>query len=137
MVRHRRPTRSVLSRSTPFRENKYNAQKCGYQGQIFDSKGERACYLYLLALEQSGDIRIVSQQETIKLTKANISYRTDFKIYDKKLSKEVWVEFKGFETAVWKIKKRLWKHYGPGILRVYKGNEKTIALVEEVIPTQK
>jgi hypothetical protein len=53
------------------------------------------------------------------------------------LSKEVWVEFKGFETAVWKIKKRLWKHYGPGILRVYKGNEKTIALVEEVIPTQK
>jgi hypothetical protein len=134
MVRHRRPTRSVLSHSTPFRRNKYNAQKCGYQGQIFDSKGERACYLYLLALEQSGAIQILSRQDTIYLTKARIAYRCDFKVYDTKLHKEIWIEFKGCETAVWKIKKRLWKHYGPGILRIYKGNEKSITLVEQISP---
>ena len=116
--------------------NKYGAKKCGYKGQVFDSKGERACYLYLCAQELAGEIRIVGNQETVKLTKAKIAYRADFKIFDNQLNQEVWIEFKGCETAVWKIKKRLWKHYGPGILRVYKGDEKTISLVEEIIPIQ-
>jgi hypothetical protein len=41
-------------------------------------------------------------------------------------SKEfVWAEAKGFETDPWKMKK-LWKHYGPGKLEIYKGNAKEI-----------
>jgi hypothetical protein len=100
----------------------------------FDSLGERACYLYLLAKARAGEIKILERQSTVKLTDAKIAYRADFVIFDLKLNRTVWVEFKGCETAVWKIKKRLWKFYGPGPLRIYKGNEKTIQLVEEVIP---
>jgi predicted nuclease of restriction endonuclease-like RecB superfamily len=100
----------------------------------FDSRGERDCYLYLLALEQAGEIKILGRQEKVYLTDAKILMKPDFKIMDLKKNCIVWVEFKGFETTDYNIKKRLWEYYGPGPLRVFKGGAKTMKMVDEVIP---
>ncbi len=107
--------------------SKYGAQRTHLAGRSFQSKGEGSCFLYLKALEQAGEVRDISCQQTVLLTEAKIRYIADFKLFDVKLGDWVWVDFKGFETEVWNIKKRLWKFYGPGILRVYKGASMTLA----------
>jgi hypothetical protein len=68
----------------------------------------------------------------VDLTDARILYKPDFKFT--RGGKEVWAECKGFETAIWRIKKRLWKFYGPGTLEIYKVNKLGPYLDEEVFP---
>jgi len=45
-----------------------------------------------------------------------------------------WVEFKGFETASWRIKRKLWLHYGPGPLEIYKKGNNGVKLTETLTP---
>ena len=104
-------------------------------GHSFQSGGEAACYSYLKLLEKAGELEVVQVQDHVKLTDAHIVYIPDFKIKNLITNEIEWAEFKGFETDVWKIKKRLWEYYGPGILKIYKQrSNKTIILHETVIP---
>jgi hypothetical protein len=93
----------------------------------------------LKQLEAAGEIKIIRCQDRICLTPPphRIEYIADFKIWDEQLSENVWIEFKGVETATWRLKKKLWGLYGPGRLRVYKGKSERINMVEEIIPIQK
>lgn len=116
------------------RKNKYSAKKTEIDGIVFASKGESFCYLYLRQLERSGTIKILDLQDKVYLTHAKILYKPDFKIMDLTIDKIVWIEFKGKETASWAIKKRLWKYYGPGPLRIYKAMGSGVVLTEEVNP---
>lgn len=109
------------------RTSKFGAKRTELVGRSFASRGEANCFLYLQAMEQAGEIRDITCQQTVLLTDAKIRYIADFKFWDIKLDQWVWADFKGFETEVWNIKKRLWKFYGPGILRVYKGASMTLA----------
>ncbi len=111
--------------------NKYKAKRCQYGNSTFDSQGEATCYLYLLAKQQQGEIKILGRQEKVYLTDAKILYKADFVVFDVKRQTKIYVEYKGFETTDWKLKKRLWRYYGPGVLQIYKGK---VHLEEEIIP---
>lgn len=98
---------------------------------------ERARYAELLLLEKSGKIKDIECQVQVILTEAEIIYKPDFKYFDLSLSKPIWEEVKGFETDTWRLKRKLWISYGPGILRVYKGRYSRLRLHEEITPKKK
>ena len=105
-----------------------------HAGYSFASQLEAAVFNLLTLREKSGEISDIQNQDHVYLTDARICYIPDFKFFCKATNEYMWAEAKGFETDVWKIKKRLWKHYGPGKLEIYKGSKKSIQLVEIIIP---
>lgn len=116
------------------RNHKYGSSKVEYDNQSFASKFEAALYQWLKLRELNGEIRDVKCQETIYLTNARIIYKPDFSYVDIKSDKKIWAESKGFETSDWRIKRRLWEHYGPGPLEIYKGSAKNFQLHETLTP---
>jgi len=109
--------------------HKYGASKTEHHGFSFSSKLEAAVYDILYLQKLAGEIFDIQVQDSIKLTEAEIEYRPDFKVT---VANGVtrWVEAKGFKTAVWQIKKRLWKAYGPGELWIYEGSHTKPRLAE-------
>lgn len=110
------------------------------------SKGEAALHEYLLWRQKAGEIRNVRTQQSVYLTDARIQYIADFAYevrtgyVDKDrfdLWESEWAEFKGFETDTWRIKRRLWMHYGPGRLVVYKGSATKLSQFEVLDPWKK
>lgn len=93
-------------------------------------------YQQLKLEERAGLIKDIQVQDHVNLTgpPSNIIYIADFKIFDLVTGTHVWVEFKGMETDVWRIKRRLWMHWGPGILRVYKARGARLVLTETLHP---
>ena len=69
-------------------------------------------------------------QPRVYLTKAKILYKPDFQ----EQGSHLYYEFKGVETASWRLKRRLWKVYGPGYLLVYKMKGNKPYLFESIIP---
>jgi Protein of unknown function (DUF1064) len=114
-------------------KSKFGNKPATSDGYSFASKGERNCYEVLKLMEKSGEIKILQTQAQVELL-PGINYKADFKIFDNKDQEIVWIEFKGFETEVWKLKRKLWKFFGPGRLRVYKGYGLRITQTEELIP---
>ncbi len=105
-------------------------------GSRFPSVLECDTYLHLLLLEKAGEIRFLRKQVNVEMTAAKVLYIVDFLIYDLAKNEEVWVEAKGFETDVWRLKRRLWKHYGPGRLQVYRRGQRGagyVVLAEEIV----
>lgn len=116
---------------------KYKNTRVKHLGYSFASQFECAVFNFLLLREKAGELKDIQCQDHVYLTKADICYIPDFKFLDLKTNEFVWAEAKGFETDVWKIKKRLWAHYGPGRLEIYKGNAKKIKLWETITPKTK
>lgn len=100
--------------------NKYGNKKTIVDGINFDSKAEARYYTELKLREQAGEIEIIEIQPKVYLTDARILYKPDFLIRETQGPK-VWIDVKGFETPVFKIKKKLWAHYGPGRLDIVNG----------------
>lgn len=120
------------------RRKKGEARQTGHKrtelaGQWFDSKAESEMYLILCDWLKKGEIIAIDRQQTIKLTRANIGYRTDFVITRPDGSKEA-VEYKGWPSEVFLLKKKLYKFYGPFRLSIYKKKGKTIYLDEVIDP---
>lgn len=101
-------------------------------GYTVASKLEGSVLSMLLLRVRAGEIRDLKTQVNVYLTDARILYQADFSYQEN--GEEIYAEAKGFETPVWKIKLRLWKHYGPGKLLIYKGSAKRFYLEETVIP---
>lgn len=115
--------------------NKFNNTKEKAYGYSFDSKFERAVFEYLMTLQKSGVIKnLMHHPGTVYLTDSKIGYRPDFSWFNIELNREEWGEAKGMETEVYRIKKKLWKNYGPGVLIIYKGNAKRFYEDEIVMP---
>lgn len=112
--------------------HKYSAKRVELSGKSFASKLEADTYLTLCLLEKAGEIKIEKIQTQVSLTDAGIIYKPDFLVIDLKNDTFIWVEAKGFETPEWKLKKRLWRYYGPGPLHIYKASRKGPALDEIV-----
>lgn len=91
--------------------------------------------MYLLALEQGGEISDLRCQVRVSLTRAKIIFIPDFSVFDKALGETVFVEAKGRELEPYRIKRKLWTVYGPGLLRVYKGTKTKFKLFEEIRPS--
>ena len=129
------------AKKSPFRSwnsgvTKYKNVRISHAGYAFASKGEAALFDELKLREKAGELKDIKCQTHVYLTLARINYIADFSAIDVKENCPVWFEFKGFETDVWKIKKRLWKYYGPGALFIYGGNYTKIRFIEAVIPTE-
>lgn len=118
-------------------KNRYNNVPTEKNGQSFASKAEAALFEYLCLLEKAGEITDIRSQQHVYLTDARILYIADFSAIKVSTGDRIWMEQKGFETAVWRIKRRLWQWYGPGPLQIFKGDYRKISLYEEIIPCQK
>ena len=118
------------------KRRKFNTAKerpVGITGRSYHSKLERDYRdKVLAAMEAAGEIRDIKDQPQVYLTDARIGYRPDFMFYAQKQiqwgpdtviqpGEQVWIETKGFETADWLIKKKLWSVYGPGKLIIIGG----------------
>lgn len=114
--------------------NKFKNVKVKYLGYSFGSKLEASVYSDLLNRAKTGEIEVLQLQPSVYLTEAKILYKPDFKALYKATGEIVYIEAKGIETAVWRIKKRLWKHYGPAPLEIYMGSHERPRLVETLIP---
>lgn len=114
--------------------NKYHAKKVHHAGYSFASKLEAAVYNILHCRVLAGELSELKCQPHVFLTQARIESIPDFSAIDLRLDALVYFEAKGLETAVWRVKRKLWTHYGPGRLVVYKGTHLRPYIHEEIIP---
>lgn len=119
---------------TRFRGNKFGRKKVEHAGRRFDSQLEKAVFDELTLLEKAGEIKDLRQQHTVYLTEARIGLRVDFSAVNTKTNELEFFEAKGYPTAEYQIKRRLWEYYGPGKLTVYAGTYKKPFVKEVVIP---
>lgn len=112
--------------------NKYRNKKVKFNGLTFDSIGEYEYYLHLKTVLKINNIEV--HPKTF-LSNAKISYSPDFLFYEN--DKKIYVDFKGFQTPVFRLKRKLWQHYGDGILRLVKKTRSGFILVEEIDPINK
>lgn len=90
----------------------------------------------LKTMETNGQIKDLRSQHKVLLSDAEIGYKVDFS-YEDSEGNRIWVEAKGAETEPWRLKKKLWRVYGPGPLLIYKGSWQRPVLTEEVVPKKK
>jgi len=112
------------------RANKYGRKKVTDGVRSYDSKLERAVGEMLWLMEKAGEIEDLKFQVEVRLTRANVLMKPDFSFLENGV--RIYLEAKGFPTPVYNLKKRLWKVYGPGELRVYGGSYKSFKLIETV-----
>lgn len=97
--------------------NKYQAQKCVYNGEEFDSHKELRRYLELRLLERSGEITGLKRQvkfelipvqkdEKGKCIERAVTYIADF-VYKDKQGKMIVEDTKGMRTKEYVIKRKL------------------------------
>ncbi len=104
-------------------------------GYSFASKLEASVYGVLKLRVLAREIEIIKHQFKVFLSEAEIVYIPDFKCRILRTGEVFFVEAKGFETADWKIKKKLWSKYGPAPLHVWSGTCYRPALQEILIPS--
>lgn len=100
------------------KQNKYRAQKVSFDGYSFASKAEAALYQELKKELHAGLWVELKCQVSVYLTDAKILYKPDFMTTDPN-GKIVYHEMKGFETASYRIKRKLWPFYAGYDLVVY------------------
>lgn len=127
--------RLAKGRVAKAKKPKYGNQKAEseYPGYSFSSQLERDLFSFLKGLEAAGEIRELKVQASVYLTRARILYKPDFKAIDSD-GKTVYFEAKGFETDVWRIKRRLFIEYGDGKLEIYRRRGSGITLAETITP---
>lgn len=117
------------------KKHKFGASKTVHAGFSFASKLEAAVYNILHLQKLAGEIREIQVQHSIYMTKANIQYIADFKCI-KSDGSHFYVESKGHECAVWRIKRRLFKYYGDSYLQIWKGSHTNPYLHETVVANE-
>lgn len=113
--------------------SKYRNIRVVIDGRSFLSRLEGAVYLLLKGDLRREAISKIEFQPTVRLSKANIVYRPDFRVWYPDGRSEL-VEAKGKETAEWRIKRKLFLYYGSERLRIFKGCHKNPTEVEVIVP---
>lgn len=103
-------------------------------GHSHGSKLEGAVCQLIQLRERAGELKLLQVQDHVYLTLARIGYVPDFKCHDLRDGKDFWVEAKGYANDRWPIKKKLWKHYGPGKLEIWIGSHLRPVLDEVITP---
>lgn len=111
-------------------------------GYSFSSKLEAATYQLLKQRLLAGEIKTIQVQDHILIcgppghrcpTHGKIESIVDFKC-TRQDGSVFWVEAKGFESQRWPMKKRLWRHFGPGVLELWGGSHARPKLLETITP---
>ena len=113
------------------KKNKYKATRTA---EGYDSKLEQAVGAMLHFMEKAGEIKDIRRQHRVELSAAKIACKIDFSYTDVKTNQTIFIEAKGLDLERWRIIKKLWAHYGPGRLEVWKGTYKCPKLHEIIIP---
>lgn len=95
--------------------NKYGAKKTLVGDLMFDSKGEANRYQELTLLQKAGKIKNLERQVRIPCMINNIkvfTYVADFLYFDLEEEKNIIEDFKGMETDVFKLKKKVLEAQG-------------------------
>lgn len=126
-----------------FRTDYRRVKKVEFDGYRFDSAAERRHYEDIKLREKAGECELLGTQVRVKVCckgtcnhNMKIEYIADFLIFDKKINQEVYEELKGFETQIYRLKRRLYMHTGQKILRVFRPTKSGSVLVEEFIPSE-
>lgn len=100
---------------------KYGAARVSLAGYSFASKLEAAVFQIYKAMESAGEISDLKIQQRVYLLRdPDIYYIADFSfVRDGVL---VFAEAKGMETPEWKLKKKLWIHFVPHNLEIWRGS---------------
>jgi hypothetical protein len=109
--------------------SKYNAKRVTIDGIKFDSKAEGEYYLFL---KNSDNFEILDMQTKIYLSRAKLLYKPDFLVKDHIEKSVYYIDIKGLETPVFKLKKRLWKAYIKDELRLIKKSGKNFKTIEVI-----
>ena len=108
-------TGKTPDRITAKKKHKYNAQSCTCSlGHKHDSRGESACCDWLHDIIENGTIET---QKTFRMAvngRHVTGHRVDFFVTFTDGRQEVY-EYKGFETAAWRIKHKLFEALYPDI----------------------
>jgi hypothetical protein len=115
------------------KSGKYRNKKVQLGDLKFDSILEADVYLKLNALLHMGEIKSIECQPKVKLSGAQILFKPDFKCVSDK-DEVFFVEAKGYETAMYRLKRRLWEHYGPAALQIYVRGPRGLVLKETIWP---
>lgn len=110
---------------------KYRNIKVTVDGFKFDSILESQVYAML---KKNPNLKILELQPKVYLTEAKILCKPDFKVQNIIDGMVQFVEAKGHETAIWRLKRRLWVFYGTGPLSVYMKKGSRIILKEVLTP---
>ncbi|EST12063.1 hypothetical protein P343_08090 [Sporolactobacillus laevolacticus DSM 442] len=104
------------------KKQKFNAKKTTVDGIQFDSEIEARYYVQLKWLKKAGEIKRFERQPRFMLQEAGITpygekysrieYVADFKVYRNDGSIEI-IDVKGLETAVFRMKKKLFMNRYP------------------------
>ena len=113
--------------------HKYKAVATIVNGIKFPSKLEAEYYQLLLHQEKLKIIEIIELQPKVYMTEARILMKPDFLVKHLDTGEIIYHETKGQELPTYKIKKRLWKHYGNGKLRIIKRKGRNFCISDEVI----
>lgn len=100
--------------------NKYGAKTVRDEhGQVFQSIGESERYRLLLhdPRVKPGSLEL-HPSVTLFPGKPPVKWRLDYKYFDLTRGTVVWEDFKGKETADFKLKVKMWAYLGPGLLRL-------------------
>jgi hypothetical protein len=111
---------SALAPSKLTMRSKYKNKKRIIDGQAFDSGNEAKMYQTLRLLERGGAIHSLETQvrfelqpkfENVRGEKVRaIGYIADFTFYDNEQGRERVIDCKGFKTAVYKLKKKMFDY---------------------------
>lgn len=118
------------------RRSKYNAVKSQspmFGPRLFASKAERDRAEELRLLEQAGAISALQLQPKVEMTRARVPWRLDFAYVEH--GRTVWEDVKGVVSRETQRNIKLWREYGPGLLRVTKrdGRKRAFVVVREVM----
>src|SRR6266511_1010249 len=134
--RFERRARLIAAGIIPGREGKYHNTRGTYRGMTFDSLGEAEYAAKLDVLVTAGELVDWEQPKPVVLVDApkareRITYKPDFWVCPADSTYSYYVDYKGSritETAVWKLKVKLWRQHVPHELRVAyaDGTEKVV-----------
>ena len=125
-------TKPLRSRKRLVGKHKYNAKRIFREDRMWDSTGEWQRYCQLQLLERAGEIQDLECQPVFKLTRAQISYRADFCYIEK--DKIIIEDFKGVMTPRFNMICKLWRYYGPTLLRITGRRGKGFIVTKEIMP---
>lgn len=120
----------------PRRTTRLGNTRIQHAGRSFHSKLEAAVYDLLQLRQKAGEIQEIHCQDHIYLSDARIGCIPDFKC-QRPDGSTFWVEAKGFPNDRWPIIKKLWKHYGPGTLEIWRGTYAKPKIDEIIVPVKR
>lgn len=123
------------------RGGKYGIQRVeDKDGRQFASGLEREYFHELKIREMGGEISGIVKEPQIyfEINGVRITgYKPDFSYFDIRMNEQVWDETKGEATDKgegWRIRQKLWRAMGPGLLRVIKGDKNGWAVARTIRP---